>query len=105
VSAPPASGALAWGGPIGWAVDRIAGFVSDVATEGFEAIIGGLVAWVVDAVVWVVAGIFNYFIDATDPNVQADWFAGADGPYMRCRPHRATRRAWPGHRCGSSGGS
>ncbi|QYG94393.1 hypothetical protein HC251_19435 [Iamia sp. SCSIO 61187] len=35
----------------------------------------------VDAVVWVVGGVFNFFIDATDPNVQADWFITGDGPY------------------------
>jgi type IV secretion system protein TrbL len=68
-------------GPIGWAWDKVTGFVGDVATAGFEAIVGGLVAWVVDAVVWVVGGVFNYFIDATDPNVQADWFITGDGPY------------------------
>ena len=44
-------------------------------------VIGGLVAWVVDAVVWVVGGVFNFFLDATDPNVQADWFVTGDGPY------------------------
>ncbi|QYG95794.1 hypothetical protein HC251_24915 (plasmid) [Iamia sp. SCSIO 61187] len=31
--------------------------------------------------VWVVGGVFNFFIDATDPNVQADWFITGDGPY------------------------
>ena len=44
-------------------------------------IIGGLTAWVVDAVVWVVGGVFNFFLDSTDPNVQADWFITGDGPY------------------------
>ena len=34
-----------------------------------------------DAVVWVVGGVFNFFIDATDPNVQADWFLAEEGPY------------------------
>ncbi|MGH3442297.1 MAG: hypothetical protein ACRDUY_09715 [Nitriliruptorales bacterium] len=68
-------------GPIGWAVDKIGGFIGDVATAGFELIIGGLVAWVLDAVVWIVQGVFNYFIDAADPNVQADWFITGDGPY------------------------
>lgn len=68
-------------GPIGWAWDKVTGFVGDVATVGFEAIVGGLVAWVVDAVVWIVGGVFNFFIDATDPNVQADWFITGDGPY------------------------
>src|SRR3546814_335159 len=44
-------------------------------------IIGGLTAWVIDAVVWVVGGVFNFFVDSTDPNVQADWFVTGDGPY------------------------
>jgi len=67
--------------PIGWAVDQVSGFVGDVATAGFEMVIGGLTAWVVDAVVWVVGGVFNFFLDSTDPNVQADWFVSSDGPY------------------------
>ena len=67
--------------PIGWAIDKVTGFVSGVATAGFEMIIGGLVAWIVDAVVWVVGGVFNFFLDSTDPNVQADWFITGDGPY------------------------
>jgi hypothetical protein len=67
--------------PIGWVIDKVTGFVGDVATAGFEVIIGGLVAWVVDAVIWVVGGVFNFFIDSTDPNVQADWFITGTGPY------------------------
>jgi hypothetical protein len=67
--------------PIGWTIDKVTSFVTDAATAGFEALIGGLVAWVTDAVVWVVGGVFNYFIDSSDPNVQADWFLADDGPY------------------------
>lgn len=67
--------------PVGWVVDKVTGFVSGVATAGFELIIGGLVAWVVDAVIWVVGGVFNFFLDSTDPNVQADWFITGTGPY------------------------
>lgn len=67
--------------PIEWVIDKVSGFVGDAATEGFEAMIGGLTAWVVDAVVWVVGGVFHFFLDATDPNVEADWFAAGDGPY------------------------
>lgn len=67
--------------PIGWAIDKVTGFVGGIATAGFEMIIGGLVAWVVDAVVWIVGGVFNFFLDATDPNVQADWFITGNGPY------------------------
>jgi hypothetical protein len=67
--------------PIGWTIDKVKGFITGAATEGFEALIGGLVAWVTDAVVWVVGGVFNFFIDSADPNVQADWFLAEDGPY------------------------
>lgn len=73
--------AIGFPNPISWVVDKVAGFVGDAATAGFEMIIGGLTAWIVDAVVWVVGGVFNFFIDSTDPNVQADWFVAADGPY------------------------
>jgi type IV secretion system protein TrbL len=44
--------------PVDWAVDNVSGFVGGAATAGFEAIIGGLVAWVIDAAVWVVGGVF-----------------------------------------------
>lgn len=67
--------------PIGWAVDQVKGFVGDAATAGFEVLIGGLTAWVLDAVMWVIGGVFTFFLDATDPNVQADWFVAGDGPY------------------------
>ena len=67
--------------PVGWVIDEVTGFVGGAATAGFEAIIGGLTAWVVDAVVWIVGGVFNFFLDSTDPNVQADWFLTGDGPY------------------------
>jgi len=30
--------------PIGWTIDKIKSFVTDAATQGFEALIGGLVA-------------------------------------------------------------
>ena len=67
--------------PVGWAIDKVAGFVGGAASQGFEMIIGGLTAWMLDAVVWVVGGVFNFFLDATDPNVQADWFLHGTGPY------------------------
>lgn len=72
--------AIGFPNPIGWVIDKVAGFVGGVATAGFEVVIGGLVAWIVDAVVWVVGGVFNFFLDSTDPNVQADWFLTGDGP-------------------------
>lgn len=70
-----------WPNPVGWVIDKVSDFVGGVATAGFEALIGGLAAWVTDAVVWVIGGVFNFFIDSTDPNVQADWFVADDGPY------------------------
>lgn len=67
--------------PVDWAFDKAKGFLGGVAEQGFEMVIGGLTAWMLDAVVWVVGGVFNFFLDATDPNVQADWFLRGDGPY------------------------
>lgn len=67
--------------PVGWAMDKVAGFVGGAASQGFGLIIGGLTAWMLDAVVWVVGGVFDFFLDATDPNVQADWFLRRQGPY------------------------
>lgn len=67
--------------PVGWAIDQVKGFVGGAAVQGFELVIGGLTAWMLDAVVWVVGGVFNFFLDATDPNVQADWFVRGNGPY------------------------
>jgi hypothetical protein len=72
-----------WGfpNPVDWAIDKVTGFIGGAAATGFEAMIGGLVAWVVDAVVWIVGGVFNFFLDAADPNVQAGWFVGPNGPF------------------------
>lgn len=67
--------------PVDWAIDKVQGFVGGAATQGFQMVVGGLTAWVLDAVVWIVGGVFHFFLDATDPNVQADWFAGRSGPY------------------------
>lgn len=67
--------------PVDWALDEVSGFVKGQAAAGFEVIAGGLTAWVVDAVVWVVGSVFGFFVDSTDPNVQADWFVTGDGPY------------------------
>lgn len=67
--------------PIGWAIDKITGLIGGAVTAGFAALIGGLVAWVIDAVVWIVGGVFNFFLTSTDPNVQADWFVTGTGPY------------------------
>ena len=42
--------AIGFPNPIGWVIDKVGGFVEGVATAGFELLIGGLTAWVVDAV-------------------------------------------------------
>ncbi|MDZ7734499.1 MAG: hypothetical protein U5R31_16750 [Acidimicrobiia bacterium] len=76
--------------PVGWAVDKVTDFVEGASTAGFEMIIGGLTAWVIDAVLWVVGGVFNFFLDSTDPNVQADWFVTGDGPYATTAAIAAT---------------
>jgi len=79
-----AAAVLAAGGfpnPVGWAADQVKGLVGGAAAQGFGLIIGGLSKWVLDAVVWVVGGVFNFFLGATDPNVQADWFIRGHGPY------------------------
>jgi hypothetical protein len=76
--------------PVDWAVDKVTGFVGGVAEAGFELVIGGLTAWVLDAVVWVVGGVFGFFLDAADPNVQADWFVARNGPYATTATIAAT---------------
>ena len=58
--------------PAGWAVDQLKGLAGGAAAKSFGFIIGGLTAWMLDAVTWVVGGVFNFFLNATDPNVQAD---------------------------------
>lgn len=67
--------------PVGWTIDKVGALIGGAATAGFEALTGGLVAWVLDAVLWVSDGVFNFFLDSTDPNVQADWFITGTGPY------------------------
>jgi hypothetical protein len=67
--------------PADWAVDPVEGFVGGAAAHGFQVVVGSLTAWVLDAVVWVVGAVFGFFLEATDPDVQADWFVGGDGPY------------------------
>jgi hypothetical protein len=73
--------AVGFPNPVGWVIDKVTGFIGGAATAGFEAIIGGLTAWVIDAVVWIVGGVFNFFLDSTDPNLQAEWFLTGNGPY------------------------
>ncbi len=73
---------LAWlPNPVEWVVDGVEGVAGAAADQGFDLVTRGLTAWVLEAVVWVVGRVFNFFFDATDPNVEADWFAGPGGPY------------------------
>ncbi|MGH3116071.1 MAG: hypothetical protein ACRDQ2_02975 [Gaiellales bacterium] len=68
-------------GPVGWVIDQGANLVGGVAGWGFDKIVTGLTGWVMGAVLWVVGGVFHFFFDVTDPNVQADWFLKGTGPY------------------------
>lgn len=82
-------GVVAFFGPIDWVVDKVTGFVGDVATAGFELLIGGITAWVLDAVAWVAGTVLGFFAGTTfgflttvvDPDVQADWFITRQGPF------------------------
>jgi len=67
--------------PVGWLIDKGAEVVGGVAGNAFEAVVVGITRWVTDAVLWVVGGVFDFFLDSTDPNVQADWFVQRPGPY------------------------
>jgi hypothetical protein len=62
-------------------VDQGASLVGGAVGWGFDKIVTGLTGWVMAAVLWVVAGVFHFFFDVTDPNVQADWFLKGNGPY------------------------
>ena len=68
-------------GPVGWVIDQGADLVGGAAGWGFDKIVTGLTGWVMGAVLWVVGGVFHFFLDATDPDVQADWFLTGTGPY------------------------
>lgn len=73
---------LAWfPNPVEWVVDGVEGVAGAAAEQGFDMLTQGLTAWVLEAVVWMVGGVLNFFFDATDPNVEADWFTGPGGPY------------------------
>ncbi|MFP5376459.1 MAG: hypothetical protein ACLGIO_06715 [Acidimicrobiia bacterium] len=77
----PAGVVAAVPGPVGWVVDRGADLVGGAAGWGFDKIVTGLTGWVMGAVLWVVGGVFDFFFDVTDPDVQADWFLTGTGPY------------------------
>lgn len=74
--------------PITWVWDRGTSLLGDaagaVAGWSFEKVIGGLVAWVLDGVSWVVGAVFGFVDSSTSPTVTAAWFVGdgaSTGPY------------------------
>lgn len=80
--------AVSFPNPISWVWDRAGGLLGDaagaVAGWSFEKVIGGLVAWVLDGVSWVVGAVFGFIDSSTSPTVTAAWFVGGengDGPY------------------------
>ncbi len=80
--------AIGFPNPISWVWDKATGLLGDAAGAAlgwsFEKVIGGLVAWVLDGVAWVVGAVFGFIDTSTSPTVTAAWFVGdgADaGPY------------------------
>jgi hypothetical protein len=80
--------AIGFPNPISWVWDKATGILGDAAGAAlgwsFEKVIGGLVAWVLDGVAWVVGAVFGFIDTSTSPTVTAAWFVGEgsrDGPY------------------------
>jgi hypothetical protein len=80
--------AIGFPNPISWVWDKATGLLGDAAGAAlgwsFEKVIGGLVAWVLDGVAWVVGAVFGFIDNSTSPTVTAAWFVGdgsRDGPY------------------------
>ena len=80
--------AVSFPNPISWVWDKATGLLGDAAGAAlgwsFEKVIGGLVAWVLDGVAWVVGAVFGFVDTSTSPTVTAAWFVGdgtRDGPY------------------------
>ena len=80
--------AISFPNPISWVWDKATGLLGDAAGAAlgwsFEKVIGGLVAWVLDGVAWVVGAVFGFIDSSTSPTVTAAWFVGdgsRDGPY------------------------
>ena len=69
--------ALGFPNPLGWVADAVGG----AASGGVHLLFAGLTVWVLDALEWVVGGVFNFFLHAADPDVSAPWFSGGGGPY------------------------
>ena len=64
--------------PLGWIADAVGGATSG----GVHLIFAGVTTWVLQALEWVVGGVFNFFVHGTDPDVSAPWFSGGGGPYV-----------------------
>ena len=81
--------AIGFPNPISWVWDKATGLLGDAAGAAlgwsFEKVIGGLVAWVLDGVAWVVGAVFGFIDTSTSPTVTAAWFVG-DG--SRAGPYR-----------------
>ncbi|MGH9137905.1 MAG: hypothetical protein ACRD0G_12790 [Acidimicrobiales bacterium] len=80
--------AISFPNPISWIWDKTTGLLGDAAGAAlgwsFEKVIGGLVAWVLDGVAWVVGAVFGFIDTSTSPTVTAAWFVGdgsRPGPY------------------------
>jgi hypothetical protein len=80
--------AVSFPNPITWVWDKATGLLGDTAGAAvgwsFAKVIGGLVAWVLDGVAWVVGAVFGFIDTSTSPTVTAAWFVGdgtRDGPY------------------------
>ena len=80
--------AISFPNPISWVWDKASGLLGDAAGAAlgwsFEKVIGGLVAWVLDGVAWVVGAVFGFIDSSTSPTVVAAWFVGdgsREGPY------------------------
>jgi len=80
--------AIGFPNPISWVWDKATGLLGDAAGAAlgwsFEKVIGGLVAWVLDGVAWVVGAVFGFIDTSTSPTLTAAWFVGdgsRDGPY------------------------
>jgi type IV secretion system protein TrbL len=67
--------------PLGWAADTAGDLAAGGASSVFVTAFGGLVGLVVKGVVWLVGHVFGFFVVATSPNVQSDWFVAGTGPY------------------------
>lgn len=67
--------------PVGWAADQVKGLLGSASAQGLAVAVGGLTSWTLQATTWMVGAVFSFFSSATDPNVQADWFAAGHGPY------------------------